>query len=50
MVFILFYKDKIQYDEPKTLKEAIQNAKHMYDQNKSRKNFQKSWIDKMKDK
>ena len=25
-----FYKDKIQYDEPKTLLETIRKAKYMY--------------------
>ena len=37
--FPSFYKDTIQYHEPKTLKELIRKAKHMYDQNKGRTNF-----------
>jgi hypothetical protein len=27
-----FYKEKINYDEPKTLTEAIKKAKYLYDQ------------------
>ena len=34
-----FYKEKIQYDEPKTLEEAIRKDKHMYDRNKGRTIF-----------
>ena len=50
MVFILFYKDKIQYDEPKPLKESIQNTKNIYDHYKGRKFFQKYYREKMRDK
>ena len=34
-----FYKDKIHYDEPKTLDVAIRKAKHMYEQSKGRTDF-----------
>ena len=34
-----FYKDQIQYDEPKTLEVAIRKAKHMYDHGKGKNNF-----------
>ena len=29
------YKDKIEFDEPRTLEEAIKKAKYCYDQNKA---------------
>jgi hypothetical protein len=48
--FPAFYKDKIQFDEPKTLEETIRKAKYLYDQSKGRAYFQKSWRDKKKDK
>jgi hypothetical protein len=31
-----FYKDKIQYDEPKTLNETIKKDKYVYEQGKGR--------------
>ena len=34
-----FYKDQIQYDEPKTLEIAIKKPKHMYEQSKGKTNF-----------
>ena len=39
--FPTFYKDKIQYDMPKTVKEVIWKAKHLYkmDKNKEHKNY-----------
>jgi len=37
--FPSYYKDKIQYDEPKTLEEAIRKAKHLFEQSKGRTNF-----------
>jgi hypothetical protein len=43
-----FISDNIQYDDPKTLEEAIWRAKCIYDQQKGRSNFQKVWDDKMK--
>jgi hypothetical protein len=45
-----FYKDKIQFDEPKTLEEAIRKDKYLYEQNKGRPSFQKAWDDKKKGK
>jgi hypothetical protein len=30
--FPTFYKEKIKYDEPKTLTEAIRKAKYLYEQ------------------
>jgi hypothetical protein len=43
-----FISDKIQYDAPKTLEETIRRAKCLYDQQKSRPTFQKSWEQKNK--
>jgi hypothetical protein len=46
--FQSFISDKIQYDDPKTFEETIRKAKFLYDQQKARPNFQKSWEDKKK--
>jgi hypothetical protein len=46
--FPSFISEKIQYDDPKTLEETIRRAKCLYDQQKSRPTFQKSWEDKTK--
>jgi hypothetical protein len=43
-----FISDKIQYDDPKILEETIRRAKCLYDQQKARPTFQKSWEDKKK--
>jgi hypothetical protein len=43
-----FISDKIQYDDPETLEETIWRAKCLYDQHKSRPNFQKAWEEKNK--
>jgi hypothetical protein len=45
-----FYKEKIQYDEPRTLTKTIRNANYLYEQGKGREPLQKSWKDKKKDK
>jgi len=37
-----FYKDKIQFDEPKILIEAIRKDKHLYEKGKGGECFQKS--------
>ena len=37
-----FYKENIQYDEPRTLTEAIRKAKYMYEQGKGKESLQKS--------
>jgi len=44
------YNDKIHYENPKTLEEAIRKEKHLYEQRRGRPTFQKSWNDKMKGK
>jgi hypothetical protein len=41
-----FYKEKIKYDKPKTLIEAIRKAKYLYEQGQGREYLQKSWKDK----
>jgi hypothetical protein len=48
--FSSFYKDEIQYDEPKTLKETMRKAKYLYEQGKGRESLHKSWKDKKKEK
>jgi hypothetical protein len=45
-----FYSDKIQYDNPKTLEEAIRRAKHLYEQSKGKPVFRKYWNENMKGK
>jgi hypothetical protein len=43
-----FYSDKIHFDEPKTLEEAIRKTEYLYEQKKGRSSFQKAWDDKKK--
>jgi hypothetical protein len=43
-----FISDKIQYDDPKTLKETIRRAKLLYYRQKGKPTFQKAWEDKKK--
>jgi hypothetical protein len=45
-----FYKEKIQYDEPRTLTETIRKDKYLYEQGKGRESLQKYWKDKKKEK
>ena len=45
-----FNKEKIQYDEPRTLTENIRKAKYMYEQEKGRESLQEYWKDKKKEK
>ena len=40
------YKDRIEFDEPRTIEEAIRKAKYCYDQNKSKSDSHKAWKDK----
>ena len=44
------YKYKIQYDIPKTLKDAIWKEKHLYDKNKNKAPYSKDQEDKKRDK
>ena len=48
MGFIPFTKT-IQYDEPKSLEEAIQKDKHLYDWTIGRESTHKYWRDKQGD-
>jgi hypothetical protein len=45
-----FYKEKIKYDEPKTLTKAIKKAKYLYEQGQGRESLQKYWKDKKNEK
>jgi hypothetical protein len=40
--FTSFYKEKIQFDEPRTLEESIRKDKYLYEKNKGRPTFQKA--------
>jgi hypothetical protein len=42
------FSDKILYDDPKTLEEAIRRAKCLYDKHRGRPTFQKAWEYKKK--
>jgi hypothetical protein len=44
-----FYRDEIQFNEPKTLEEAIRKAKYLYEQKKRRAVVLKSWRDEKND-
>ena len=44
------FRDKIQYDRPKNLKDAIWKEKHLYEQNKRKDPYQKKWKDMKKNK
>jgi hypothetical protein len=43
-----FINDKIQCDDPRMLEETIRHAKCLYEKQRGRLNFQKTWEDKMK--
>jgi hypothetical protein len=45
-----FYKDKIQYDDPKTLSETIRKASYLYKKGKGKVYLQKYWKDKKRKK
>jgi hypothetical protein len=45
-----FYKENIQYVEPRTLTETIRKDKYLYVQGKGRESMQKSWKDNKKEK
>ena len=47
--FPSFYKDRIQFDEPKTFEVAIRKAKHMYEKSKGKTDFRKLWHSKKQD-
>jgi hypothetical protein len=41
-------EDKIQYDDPKTMEETIRRVKLLYEQQREKPTFQKSWDDQKK--
>jgi hypothetical protein len=45
-----FYKDNIQYDEPRNITKTIIKSKYMYEKGKGRESFHKSWKDKKNEK
>lgn len=45
-----YYRDKIEFDEPRTLDKAIRKAKYCYEQNKKKPEVHKDWKDKKKSK
>ena len=45
-----YYKDRIEFYEPRTLEEAIRNAKYCYDQSKGKPDYHKTWKDKKNEK
>jgi len=46
---LAIYKDRIKYDDPKTLEEAMRKAKVCYEQNKNRTEHTSSWKEKITD-
>ena len=48
--FPLSYKDRIEFDEPRNLEEAIRKDKYCYDQNKGKHNYHKTWKEKKNEK
>ena len=45
-----YYKDRIGFDEPRTLEEAIRKAKYCYYQNKGKPSIHKAWKGKRNEK
>ena len=43
------YKDRIEFDEPRTLEDAIRKANYCYDEKKSKNDSHKAWKDKRKE-
>ena len=41
-----YYKDRIEFYEPRTLEEAIRKAKYFYEQSKGKPDYHKTWKDK----
>jgi hypothetical protein len=44
------FSGNIQYDDPKTLDEAIRRVEFLYDQHRGRQNFHEAWEDKKRGK
>jgi hypothetical protein len=45
-----FYSDKICFDEPRTLDDTIRKDNYLYEWNKGRPTFQRTWDDKKRGK
>ena len=45
-----YYKDNIEFDEPRTLEQAIRKAKYCYDKNKRRPDIHNAWKDNKNEK
>ena len=45
-----YYKDRIEFYDPRTLEEAIWQAKYCYEQRKGKLDYQKTWKDKKNEK
>ena len=44
------YKNRIEFDEPRTLEEAIKKDKYCYNCNKGKPGYHKAWKDKKNEK
>jgi hypothetical protein len=44
----LLFRDKIQYDDPKTMEETIRREKCLYEQQREKPTFRKAWVDQKK--
>ena len=47
---LVSFKDRIEFDEPRSLKEAIQKLRHCYEQSKCRTETKPNWRDNAKNK
>ena len=45
-----YYKDRIEFYEPRTLEETIRKAKYCYEKSRGKPNYQKIWKDKKNEK
>ena len=50
MGYLSLTKTGLEFDEPRTLEEAIRKAKYCYDQIKSKFDYHKAWKDKKNEK
>ena len=48
--FPQYYKDRIEFYEPRNLEEAIRKAKYYYEQSKGKLDYHKAWKDKKNEK
>ena len=46
----LAFRDRIEYDEPRSLEEVIRKLKHFYEYSKRKNEFEQVWEGKYKDK